>query len=125
LALRDRRLSGVKFRRQHPIGPYFADFCSTERRLVIELDGSQHVEQAEYDRQRTVFMELNGYTVLRFWDHEVLVNAAAVMEDIFEALRTSPLTPALSPDGGEGAGKGRSPFTPVLSPDGGEGAGSR
>lgn len=56
---------GVKFRRQYPIGPYFADFVCIEKRLVIELDGDQHANNIEYDNKRTKYIESMGYTVIR------------------------------------------------------------
>lgn len=56
---------GVKFRRQYPIGPYFADFVCIEKRLVIELDGNQHASCIEHDNKRTDFIEGQGYTVIR------------------------------------------------------------
>lgn len=92
--LRDRRLTGHKFRRQRPIGPYFADFACLEARLVVELDGGQHVEAAAYDAARTLAMEREGFRVLRFWNNEVLTQIDAVCEQILRAAQT--LTPALS-----------------------------
>ena len=80
--LRDRQLQGAKFRRQHPIGPYIADLCCTERRLVVEVDGSHHAQRIESDHQRTDFLVREGYRVLRFWDHDVLVNTETVLEEI-------------------------------------------
>ncbi|MBK7332552.1 MAG: endonuclease domain-containing protein [Betaproteobacteria bacterium] len=70
--LRGAQLHGCKFRRQHPIGPWFADFACIERRLVVELDGGQHAERAAYDRRRTEWLRLAGWRVARFWDNEVL-----------------------------------------------------
>ncbi|MBK6394605.1 MAG: endonuclease domain-containing protein, partial [Betaproteobacteria bacterium] len=70
--LRGAQLHGCKFRRQHPIGPWFADFACIERRLVVELDGGQHVERAAYDCRRTEWLRLAGWRVARFWDNEVL-----------------------------------------------------
>jgi very-short-patch-repair endonuclease len=82
--LRNRQLKGAKFRRQHPIGPYIADFFCLEARLVIELDGSQHGEDAEHraDQRRTELLTRDGYTVLRFWNEEVLDNIDGVLESI-------------------------------------------
>ena len=60
---------GVTFRRQHAIGNYIPDFCSPKAKLIIELDGSQHLEQQQYDAARTVYLESQGYTVLRFWNN--------------------------------------------------------
>jgi very-short-patch-repair endonuclease len=84
--LRGRQLSGVKFRRQHPIGPFIVDFCCVERGLVVELDGSQHAERSATDERRTRLIERFGYRVLRFWDNEVLSNLYGVLERISEAL---------------------------------------
>src|ERR1044072_8186810 len=70
--LRAHRLNGVHFRNQHAIGNYVVDFCSPRNKLIIEVDGSQHLEQVEYDRERTKFLELRGYKVIRFWNHQVM-----------------------------------------------------
>ena len=85
--LRSRQLEGCKFRRQAPIGRFIADFACLERRLVIELDGGQHAEQVRYDDARTEVLEAAGWTVLRFWNHEVLQNTQGVVDDIWAALR--------------------------------------
>jgi very-short-patch-repair endonuclease len=79
--LRHKQL-GVKFRRQVPIGVYIVDFYSVECQLVIELDGSQHVDQAEYDEIRTQYLHSAGLRVVRFWNHDVLVRTDAVIEEI-------------------------------------------
>ena len=81
LVLRDRRLVGHKFRRQHPIPPYIVDFYCDEARVVVELDGSQHVDSA-YDVERTAALEAKGWTVIRFWNSEVDENADGVAEAI-------------------------------------------
>ena len=109
--LRDRRLDGVKFRRQHPIGPYIADFCSAERRLVVEVDGGQHAQRATSDGQRTRYLAEAGYRVLRFWNPEVLTQIQAVLERISEAL-TDP-HPNPLPGQGEGAGGPVRPLSPA------------
>jgi very-short-patch-repair endonuclease len=83
--LKAHRLGGHKFVRQYPIGPFIADFCQRTVRLVIELDGSQHVD-SERDRQRDAFMSVNGYSVLRFWSQAVLRNPAGVCDTILAAL---------------------------------------
>ena len=70
--LRAHRFLGLKFRRQHPIGPYIVHFCCIDKKLIVELDGSQHLENANYDSQRTAFLNRQGYRVIRFWNHEVL-----------------------------------------------------
>jgi very-short-patch-repair endonuclease len=89
--LRDRRMSAFKFRRQFVIDPYIVDFVCFERRLIIEADGSQHTE-SEYDQRRDEFLRSQGFSVLRFWNNDVLENAAGVFEAIFAEL-TSPHPP--------------------------------
>ena len=84
--LRGRELKGFKFRRQFPIGPYIADFCCWERRLVVELDGGQHAVDIAKDKRRTLFLNQQGYKVIRFWDNEVLTQTASVLEVILEEL---------------------------------------
>ena len=79
----------VKFRRQHPIGPYFADFCSIERHLVIELDGSQHAELSQEDEIRTSLLKSRDYRVLRFWNNQVLADVDEVLGAIDEYLNGS------------------------------------
>jgi very-short-patch-repair endonuclease len=101
--LRDRRLGNHKFRRQRPIGPYFADFACIEARLIVELDGGQHVEAAAYDENRTRYIESQGYRVLRFWNHEVLTQTDAVRERILQALQEGSPHPNPLPQAGEGA----------------------
>ena len=86
-ALRNRRLQGVKFRRQHPVPPYVLDFYCHAAKLAIELDGSQHIEQETYDQQRTAFLNQQGIHVLRFWNQDVLKHQEAVMETIWKTLR--------------------------------------
>jgi very-short-patch-repair endonuclease len=73
---------GASFRRQHPIGPYFADFCCTSLKIVIELDGGQHADRAEYDAARTAFLERQGFVVLRFWNNDVMEGLDGVCEQI-------------------------------------------
>jgi very-short-patch-repair endonuclease len=78
--LRDRRVEGAKFRRQHPIGPYVADFACDELRLVVEIDGGQHAPAV--DAKRTAFLEAAGWSVLRFWNTDTLRETEAVLETI-------------------------------------------
>ncbi|MBM4260858.1 MAG: endonuclease domain-containing protein [Deltaproteobacteria bacterium] len=85
--LRANQLFGAKFRRQHPIGPFIADFCCVERALVVELDGGQHAGRLAEDRDRTQFLERQGFRVLRFWNDEVLTNTTGVLERISDALK--------------------------------------
>lgn len=85
--LRQRNAGGYKFRRQFPVGPYFADFACIERHLVVEVDGGQHAEkQAAYDRKRDAWLAAHGWRVLRVWDHDVLQRVDAVLDAIYEAL---------------------------------------
>lgn len=84
--LRRRQVADFKFRRQRPFGPYVCDFICLEARVVVELDGSQHVDQKAYDEQRDEFFRSYGLRVLRFWNGDVLSNTEGVLETIFEAL---------------------------------------
>lgn len=84
--LRGNRLNGVSFRRQHAIGPYIPDFCSPAKKLIIELDGSQHLEQEAYDKERTAFLESKGYKVLRFWNGDVLNQMNTILTMILKAI---------------------------------------
>lgn len=83
--LRNRQLEGAKFVAQFPIGPHVADFACREARLVIELDGGQHAESLT-DAARTALIEAHGYTVIRFWNNDVLANTDGVLEEIRQAL---------------------------------------
>jgi very-short-patch-repair endonuclease len=85
--LRNRDLSGFKFRRQRPVGPYIVDLVCLERRIVIEIDGGQHVEKADHDEKRSQYLREKGFEVIRFWNHEVLQNGEAVLESIYSLLR--------------------------------------
>lgn len=82
--LRGRRLNGLKFVRQFAIGPYYADFACREKMLVVEVDGSQHVV-SEYDQKRNEFMRINGWSVARFWNVDVIGEREAVLETILAA----------------------------------------
>jgi len=84
--LRGRRLNGCKFRRQYPIAGFIADFACVEAKLVVELDGGQHLEQVAEDAERTRRMECNGYRVIRFWNDDVLVRTAEVLDEILRCL---------------------------------------
>jgi len=83
--IRDDQL-GVTFRRQHAVGNYIPDFCSPKAKLVIELDGSQHLEQEEYDEERTKYLESLGYQVIRFWNNDVTNNTDGVILAIIHAM---------------------------------------
>jgi very-short-patch-repair endonuclease len=89
-ALRNRNLCDYKFRRQHPIGPYIADFFCAEVGLVVEVDGSGHLDQIEYDQERTDWLADQGYHVIRFWNDDVLNHLDDVTQEIlhfFEQLK--------------------------------------
>ena len=88
LFLRNRQIEGIKFRRQEPLGRFILDFVSYERKLVVEVDGGQHVLEKEKDKERDEWLSSQGYEVLRFWDHEVLKNKDGVLEVIREKLLT-------------------------------------
>jgi very-short-patch-repair endonuclease len=88
--LRNRRLNGYKFVREFVIGPYIVDFVCREKRLIIEIDGSQHMEALEYDKRRTEFLEMNGYRVFRIWNNEVFKNIHGVLETILSLLQSVP-----------------------------------
>ena len=80
--LRDRRMMGHKFRRQHSIGPFVADFACVAARLVIELDGSQHALATEADARRTELLNAEGWTVIRFGNASVLTDIDNVLREI-------------------------------------------
>lgn len=84
--LRDRRFCNVKFRRQVPIGNYVVDFVCFDKRLIIELDGSGHFEQIEYDEKRNKFFEEQGYKVLRLWNSDLNNNFDGVLDKIYKAI---------------------------------------
>lgn len=84
LEVRDRRLAGYKFRRQATIGPFIADFLCAGRMLIVELDGGQHNEAV--DANRTQYLEAQGYTVMRFWNNEVLTNMEGVLQTVLDYL---------------------------------------
>jgi very-short-patch-repair endonuclease len=82
--LRNRRLQGFKFRSQWTLGPYVADFCCLEARLVVEADGGQHEEKRDADR--SAWLTGQGFRVIRFWNNDVLTNLDGVLEVIVAAL---------------------------------------
>ncbi|MFC7301205.1 endonuclease domain-containing protein [Cognatiluteimonas weifangensis] len=100
-SLRGRQLFGFKFRRQYPIAGYIADFACPEAGLVIELDGGQHLEQTDYDAERTRKLAVNGYRVMRFWNDDVLLRTKAVLDEVCRQLAPHPNPPLRA---GEGAG---------------------
>jgi len=102
-ALRGRKLSGHKFRRQHPIGWFVVDFACVKRRLIIEVDGGQHAENPD-DGRRTKWLEAQGWRVIRFWNGEIVENLEAVADRILRCL-----------DGTELSVTGRHPHPPNAS----------
>ena len=82
--LRAHRLMGLSFRRQYPIGHYIVDFACPAKRLIVEVDGARHADDAaiEYDRQRTRALEADGWTIVRFYNHEVMIDADGICQHI-------------------------------------------
>jgi very-short-patch-repair endonuclease len=96
--LKAKQLDGLKFRRQEQIGRFIADFVCYENGIIVEADGGQHALEKEKDAERTEWLNSQGFTVLRFWNHEILMN----IEGVLEAIRMqsdAPLSPALSHQG--------------------------
>jgi very-short-patch-repair endonuclease len=108
--LRAHRFMGRKFKRQKPIGHYVVDFVCLEEKLIIELDGGQHAENHEYDQERDSWLRSQGYTVLRFWNNELMNETESVMERIWLAFSnevgsSETLSPGPSPTSGRGDGE--------------------
>jgi len=96
--LRDRRLEGLKFRRQAPIARYVVDFCCEESHLIVEVDGGQHAVDEAKDKKRTEELEAMGYLVLRFWNNDVLTDPDGVVQSILDALdKQAPVPPHPNP----------------------------
>ena len=97
--LRLWQIDGFKFRRQQPLGRYIVDFICLEKRLVIEIDGGQHAQQADQDKERDAWLRDEGFVILRFWNNDVLKNMDGVTQVIVKTLQSTPyLNP--SPQGG-------------------------
>jgi very-short-patch-repair endonuclease len=96
-------MEGIKFRRQHPIGPYFADFACVSKGLVIEIDGDQHDDRVEADARRTALMESLGWRVIRFSAREVVQNPEGMWVAIQSLVNEGASPPLLAspPSGGE------------------------
>jgi 2-isopropylmalate synthase len=110
--LRDRRLNGIKFRRQVPVGPYIVDFVCVGAKLIVEADGSQHAESLR-DNVRDAYLANQDWKVLRFWNNEVLQNREGVLETIYAHAK-----PSSGPSGhllpeGEGALNGGAETLPL------------
>ena len=97
--LKTKQLEGLKFRRQEQIGHFIVDFVCYEKRLIIEADGGQHALEREKDEERTLWLNAQGFKVLRFWNHEILTN----IEGVLEAVRAD-LFPSPQPSPTEGRG---------------------
>ena len=106
----------AKFRRQQPLGPYFADFCSHPARLIVEADGGQHAERTEHDAARTRFLRAEGYRVLRFWNNDILENTDGVLAVIAAALPLSYRERGQAAKRRGGEGVNLSPSAPAPSP---------
>ncbi len=89
--LRTKQVEGLKFRRQQPIGKYIADFVCFEKSLIIEVDGGQHSTDKDADRDSWLISQ--GFKVLRFWNHDVLLNIEGVVEMIRESCLPHPPLP--------------------------------
>lgn len=103
--LKARGLDGHRFRRQHPLGPYIADFACLEAGIVIEVDGGQH-HDSEQDGRRDRYMQGIGFRVLRFWNNDVLANLEGTCAVIGQALAERCPHPNLPAQAEEGADKG-------------------
>jgi len=90
--LRGRRLDGIKFRRQVPVGRFIADFLCADAMLIVEIDGSQHADSA-YDRERDAELKTRGFRVLRFWNDDVLREMNSVCDTIIAYVRDTSLQP--------------------------------
>jgi len=91
--LRNRLFMGTKFRRQQIIESYIVDFVCFEQRLIVEIDGGQHADQVERDARRTVYLESQGFRVVRFWNNEALNN----IEGVLETIRSELISPHPAP----------------------------
>lgn len=112
--VRDRQLMGLKFRRQHQLGDYIADFYCHEHRLVIEFDGRIHSAKRQKDHKRDAWMEAQGFTVLRFRNEQLLEDPESVLTAIAEIIRPAPIHPLPL---GEGPGEGSVEELDRLFPD--------
>ncbi len=129
--LRGRRFAGFKFRHQHPIGPFYADFAYHECKLIVEVDGETHLGREQHDTERTKYLETAGWCVIRFWNTQVYDELEPVLEAIYRACVARTPPQPLSPEAGErgelskGAAPGschvaEPPHPQPLSPEAGE-----
>jgi adenine-specific DNA-methyltransferase len=113
--LRDRRLGGYKFRRQRPVGRFFADFACLERMLIVELDGESHELTDAHDFSRDRRLNRDGYRVLRFTNDDVRTNLQGVLDAILNALNEAKERPTLTLSLSHCRGRGDSIETTALS----------
>nr|WP_306294792.1 DUF559 domain-containing protein [Sphingobium lactosutens] len=95
--IKGAQLAGLKFSRQMPIAGFISDFVCRSRKLVVELDGSQHVDAADYDAVRTRKIEAQGYRLIRFWNNDLTDNLEGVLETIVRAALGGPVQPTPLP----------------------------
>ena len=100
--LRGKQLASHRFRRQLPIAGFIADFACLEAKLIVELDGGQHAQNAGYDERRNRLIEAQGFRILRFWDNQVFLETQAVLQEIMRVLELSCPHPGLPPQAEEG-----------------------
>ena len=81
---------GQGLRRQYQIGNFIVDFCSIDRKLIVEVDGSQHALRARADAERTLFLNREGYRVIRFLNTDILTNIEGVIDQILKVLQPAP-----------------------------------
>lgn len=112
--LRAKRFYGWKFKRQEILRGYIVDFICFKKKLIIELDGGQHVDQQEYDLKRTEVLEKDGFRVLRFWNNDVMENIEGVLESIYN----TPLPPLRVDLSHKGRGKSEWTFIMIYLPQG-------
>jgi len=103
-SLRAKRLQGLKFRRQEPIGKYIVDFVCHEKKIIIELDGGQHSEESGNDQERDEWLRSQGFRVLRFWNNDVLSQTEEILEIILKKCLESPSPSSPPIKGGENRG---------------------
>jgi len=95
--LKARQLDGLKFRRQEQIGRFIADFVCYEKGIIVEADGGQHAVERIKDEERTLWLNAQGFRVVRFWNHEILTNTEGVMESIRQHCLAAPLPGTVMP----------------------------
>jgi very-short-patch-repair endonuclease len=112
LLLRDRRLAGAKFRRQAPVDPYIADFVCLRRKLIVEADGGQHIEN-RHDAERGRWLAKEGYIVLRYSNLDILKNPAGVLGELISRLQERPEYFGSAPSPGRGSLRSPRPTSPL------------